>query len=119
MKFRDFKKTWSIDKVLSHPQNLFYKIASDIFKASLDEPNGILGACIHIKFLYENKTIDLCRFLYDPCTLTTFEVTFVIGENVNSMKKILQAFKLYISLGKHLNVYLHENNYEFLKKKMY
>jgi hypothetical protein len=117
LKFRDFKKTADIQKII--PQNLFHKIARDVFKASLDEPNGILGASIHIKFLYENKTIDLCRFLYDPCTLTTFEITFTIREDVKSIKKILQAFKLSTSFGKYLNVYLDESNYEFSKRKMY
>jgi hypothetical protein len=119
LKFREFKKNTNTEKTICPPQTLFHKMSRDVFKASLDEPNGILGARIYIKFVYENKTIDLCRFLYDPCTLTTFEITFTLREDVKTIKKIMHAFKLYANFGKYLNVYMDENNYEFSKRKLY
>ena len=81
------------------PTDIFSKISKEIFKSSLDEPNGILGARLNIRLQLDGgKIVDVCRFAYDPTTFTTFEIFIILKEDVTSVKKLLHAFKLYSNL---------------------
>lgn len=120
MKFRELRQQFSEFNKLRIPTELFTKISKEIFKSSLVEPNGILGARINMKLALDGgKIIDLGRFAYDPATLTTFEVFITIKEEVTSVKKLLHAFKLYQQFGKFLPAYIDANNFEFSKRKLY
>lgn len=119
LKFREFKKLYLQKQNILIPEELFSKIAFAILKEACEEPNGILGARINLKLIYDGKLIEVARFAYDPCTLTTFEVFITIKEDVRSLKKFLHAFKLYSNFGKFISTYLDENNYEFTKRKLY
>ena len=120
LKFREFKKQFVELEKIRVPADIFTKIAKDIFKVSLDEPNGILGARLNIRLkLHGDKIIDVGRFAYDPTTLSTFEVSIVLHEEVTSVKKFLHAFKLYSNFGKFLSTYIDGTNYEFKKQKLY
>jgi hypothetical protein len=122
LKVREFKRQYQSQckQSLSVPAGLLAKVSRDIFTASLDEPNGILGARINVKLhCHDGRLVEVARFAYDPCTLTTFEVFVIIKEDVRSIKKILSAFKLYANFGRYLATHIDENNYEIVKRRLY
>lgn len=120
LNFREFKKQFNELEKTRIPADIFHRIAKDVFKSSFEEPNGILGARLNIRLQLDGgKIIDLGRFAYDPLTLSTFEVSIILKEDVTSVKKLLHAFKLYSNFGKFLSTYIHNSNYEFTKRKLY
>jgi hypothetical protein len=120
LNFREFKKQFNELEKIRIPADIFHRIAKDVFKSSFEEPNGILGARLNIRLQLDGgKIIDLGRFAYDPLTLSTFEVSIILKEDVTSVKKLLHAFKLYSNFGKFLSTHIHNTNYEFTKRKLY
>lgn len=86
-----------------------------------EEPNGILGARIRMRIMCEGgKVYDMCQcFAYDSNTMATSEITVTIKEDIRSLKKLLQAFKLYSNLSKYVSLHVDSNNFDIIKKRLY
>lgn len=140
-KFRDFKKTLpnlhsslttqtTIENNLQEKKgttsifvntDLFTYIASKIFELASEEPNGILGTVINLRLQCDNGCFfDICQGLpYEPSTMATSEITIVMKEDVTSMKRFLQTFRLYANIGKYFALQIDSKNFDVYKARLY
>ncbi len=138
LKFREFKKSvaqLNSNKSGTQPKNfitnacisldteseLFTKIAQKILDMASEEPNGILGTRIRMRIMVEGGQVyDMCQcFAYDSNTMATSEITVTIMEDIRSIKKLLQAFKLYANFSKYVSLHVDSNNFDIIKKRLY
>lgn len=142
LKFRDFKKSFAattkastnnnhtINKAvksthgsiyLNTESDLFTYVAEKIFGLASEEPNGILGAVINMRLQCENGQVyTICQSVpYDTSTIATSEITITLKEDVTSLKKFLQAIRLYSNVGKYLALYIDAKNFETNRARLY
>lgn len=90
LKLRDFSKLAKQKLCIS--DEILQKVANNIFDLSFNEKYGILGARINLKILKNDGTlIEIARFSYDPCTLSSFEIFITLKEH----QKRLLSFGLF------------------------
>ena len=137
LKFREFKKSVALlnsnksapirnfitntSISLDVDTDLFTKIAQKVLELASEEPNGILGARIRLRIMCEGgQCYDMCQcFAYDSNTMATSEITVTIKEDIRSLKKLLQTFKLYSNFSKYVSLHVDSNNFDIIKKRLY
>lgn len=102
--------------------DLFTKIAQDIFKLAIEEPNGILGARIRFRLMFLNgKLFDISEcFPYDQSTMATSEIIVTIKEDKSyGLKKFLQSSKMFSNFKKYFMLNIDSKCFEIVKNRLY
>jgi hypothetical protein len=101
--------------------SLFTQIGAQIFKLALEEPNGILGARLRLRFqLLDGRVYDCCdSFAYDATTMPTSELVVTLREQCTETRKLLGRFRILSALEKYLWRHVDPSNYEIIKNRLY